>query len=139
MSMRDRTVPKSLEVQRTKAKMLPGVKDRTRRFPLRIRSDTGLPNRIQFSMRFSSHKNSTVVRSLMMTTSLLLNGCPIRSEDGSRFSNQLGALAELRVAGVAVDDPLHSNSCVRARFSDAPCPHTGRERAALPQEPWLHR
>ena len=137
--MRDRTVPKSLDVQRTKAKMLPGVKDRTRRFPLRIRSDIGLPNRIRFSMRFSSHNSSTVVRSLMMETSLLLNSCPKRSEDGSRFSNQPATLAELRVEAVAVDDQLHRNSCLRACFSDAPCPHTGCERAALPQGPSLHR
>jgi hypothetical protein len=32
MSMRDSTVPKSLEVQRTKAKMLPGAKERMRRW-----------------------------------------------------------------------------------------------------------
>src|SRR4051812_39205849 len=62
MSMRDWTVPKSLDVQRTKAKMLPGAKDRTRRLRSTIFSETGRPNRTRFSMRFSSHKISTVVR-----------------------------------------------------------------------------
>ena len=39
--MRDRTVPKSLDVQRTNAKMLPGAKDRTRRLRSTIFSDDG--------------------------------------------------------------------------------------------------
>src|ERR1700761_393247 len=64
--MRDSTVPKSLDVQRTKAKMLPGVKDRTRRLRAKIRSETGRPNRIRFSIRFSSHNSSTVVRSFTL-------------------------------------------------------------------------
>ncbi len=66
--MRDRTVPKSLDVQRTNAKMLPGAKDRMRRLRSRKLSDTARPNRTRFSMRFSSHKSSTVVRSLAATS-----------------------------------------------------------------------
>ena len=65
--MRDRTVPKSLDVQRTNAKMLPGANDRTRRLRSRTFSETGRPNRTRFSMRFSSHRSSTVVRSLAPT------------------------------------------------------------------------
>jgi hypothetical protein len=41
ISTRDKTVPKSFDVQRTKAKMLPGAKDRTRRLRSRICSETG--------------------------------------------------------------------------------------------------
>src|SRR6185437_14679062 len=73
MSMRDWTVPKSLDVQRTKAKMLPGAKDRTRRLRSTTCSETGRPNRTRFSIRFSSHKISTVVR-FSVTMSLLAVG-----------------------------------------------------------------
>jgi hypothetical protein len=44
--------------------MLPGANERMRRFRSMICSDTARPNRIRFSMRFSSHKSSTVVRSV---------------------------------------------------------------------------
>src|SRR5260370_37176511 len=65
MSIRENAVPKSLEVQRTKAKMLPGANDSTRRRRSRIFSSTERPNRMRFSMRFSSQRSSTSVASFM--------------------------------------------------------------------------
>ena len=46
--MRDRTVPKSLDVQRTNAKMLPGAKDRMRRLRSRtlLRDGATKPNAV---------------------------------------------------------------------------------------------
>src|SRR6266478_8047208 len=60
------TVPKSLDAQRTNAHMEPGANERTRRRRSMICSATARPNRTRFSMRFSSHKSSTVVRSFTM-------------------------------------------------------------------------
>ncbi|MGY3371816.1 hypothetical protein ACVWZL_008941 [Bradyrhizobium sp. GM2.4] len=62
MSIREMTVPKSLDVQRTKAKMLPGANDSTRRWRSIFRSSMMRPNRMRFSIRFSSHSSSTSVR-----------------------------------------------------------------------------
>jgi hypothetical protein len=57
--MRETTVPKSFDAQRTKAKMLPGAKLTTRRRGSRILSETVFPNLIQCSIRFSSQVSST--------------------------------------------------------------------------------
>ena len=59
----DRVVPKSLDVQRTNAKVLPGGKESTRRWPSMIFSATAWPNRIRSSIRFACHNSSTVVKS----------------------------------------------------------------------------
>src|ERR1700677_3370295 len=64
MSTREITVPKSLDAHRTNAKTVLGANDRMRRWRSMICSATGRPNRIRFSIRFSSHKSSTVVRSV---------------------------------------------------------------------------
>ena len=79
MSMRETTVPKSFEVQRTKANVLPGANDSTRRLRPRILSSTARPKRIQFSMRFSSQRSSTCVRSLIDR----LHRCPGRPRPGA--------------------------------------------------------
>src|SRR5258705_9741194 len=63
--MREMTVPKSFEVQRTNEKMLSGANDRIRRRLSRICSSAAWPKHIQFSLRFSSQRSSTWVRSLM--------------------------------------------------------------------------
>ena len=93
MSMRETTVPKSFDIQRTNAKMLPGANDRTRRRRSRIRSSAARPKRIRFSMRFSSHSSSTCVRSLMRLLRLLGGQTPWSgpsSRRSGRLSNRLG-------------------------------------------------
>ena len=62
MSMRETTVPKSFDAQRTKAKIVLGAKLKTRRRRSMIFSPTSWPNLIQCSIRFSSQINSTGVR-----------------------------------------------------------------------------
>src|SRR5262249_9354645 len=61
ISMREEMVPYSFPAQRTNAKVDPGAKLRTRRRRSRMYSATSRPNRIQFSICFSTQINSTRV------------------------------------------------------------------------------